>query len=61
MRRPCHLSDGVVVTLEELQRTRGLADVEGADDTVYARDGEDGAAVFVPVVCEGFAWGGGGL
>lgn len=50
MRRPCHLSDRVVVTLEELQRTRGLADVEGANDAVYARDGKDGAAVFVPVV-----------
>jgi hypothetical protein len=55
VRRPGHPPDGVVVALEELQRTRGLADIEGADDAVDTRDGDDGAAVLVPIVRERFA------
>jgi len=37
------------------------ANVEGADEAVDACGGEDGGAVFVPVVGEGFGWGDLGL
>ena len=32
----------------------GGADIEGADDAVDAGGGDDGVAVFVPIVCQGF-------
>lgn len=32
------------------------ADIEGADEAVDACGGNDGVAVFVPVVREGFGW-----
>lgn len=62
MRRPGQLADRVVVAGEQnLGGSRGLAQVEGADQAVDAGGGEDGAAVFVPVVGEGFVRGGGWL
>lgn len=33
---------------------RWISDVKGADHTIDARSGNDGGAVFVPVVSEGF-------
>ena len=50
VRRPRHLPHRVLMTQKELQRAGGLTDVEGADHAVYACDGDDGAAIFVPVV-----------
>ena len=51
MRTPCDPSDRVSVSLEDGQRTGvWLADVECTDQTVDAGGGDDGAAVFVPVV-----------
>lgn len=54
MRRPCHFSHCVVVSLQELKWAGRLADVEGADHTVYPCHSDNSAAIFVPVVCQGF-------
>ncbi|KFY18362.1 hypothetical protein V493_08675 [Pseudogymnoascus sp. VKM F-4281 (FW-2241)] len=54
MRRPCDLTDRVLVAVEHGQRGGGVPDVEGADDAVDARRGDGVGAVLVPVVGEGF-------
>lgn len=54
VRRPGELADGVLVAGEQRERRAGVADVEGADDAVDARGGDDVGAVLVPVVGEGF-------
>lgn len=55
MRTPRHAPDGVVVARQYDQGalSRG-ADVEGPDQSVHARGRDDGRAVLVPVVRQGF-------
>ena len=57
MRAPSDFPDGVVVAGEDGEGALiGGSDVEGADLAVDAGGGDDGGAVFVPVVCEGLGW-----
>lgn len=58
---PGQLADGVVVAGQDGEGALGKAcsDVEGADLSVDARGGDDRAAVFVPVVGQGFRRGDG--
>ena len=58
---PRDLSNGVLVSLKQLQRTGRLTYVEGADDAIHTCSGENRTAVFVPVVCECLGRGKGGL
>lgn len=61
MRAPGQFSDRVVVAGQDGEGALGEAgaDVEGADLLVDARGGDDGGAVFVPVVGQGFRGRGG--
>lgn len=55
VRAPGHLPHRVIVTRQHRQRTLvRCSDIEGPDDPVDARGGDDGVAVFVPVVRQGF-------
>lgn len=57
MRAPGNLAHGVVVAVEDSERAlaRG-ADVDGTNQAVDARRGDDGWTVFIPVVRERFGW-----
>lgn len=62
MRAPTHLPHGVLVARQYGRGTLSwTADVEGPDQVVDACGGDDGGAVFVPVVGEGFGRGVNGL
>lgn len=61
VRAPGQFSDRVVVAGQDGEGALGEAgsDVEGSDLSVDARGGDDGGAVFVPVVGQGFRGGDG--
>lgn len=60
VRAPRQLPYGVVVARHHRQGSpRGVADVEGAYDPVYAAGGYHGVAVLVPVLGEDLGGGGG--
>lgn len=51
MRTPCDFADGVFMSWEDDERALIWgANIEGADHTVDAGGGDDGWAIFVPIV-----------
>lgn len=59
MGRPAEFANSVLVADHGCHRALlWRANVEGADNTVHASSGQDGWAIFVPIMGEDFVWTG---